>query len=249
MDQKGIVTVNEIGEQLNVSTMTVRRDLDELAEDKTIIRIHGGAQSRNYVKMTELSRVEKRALHVDAKNEIAKIVASMIEPGDTVYLGPGTTNELVAQHLEVADVRLITNSLPVFESFEDKTNRYTLQLIGGSYRARSGTFIGSLANEMLERLRFTKAFISVNGISGKSVSNASPEEGQTQRIALNNADQRYVVGDHSKLNKRDFYSFYDLDQIDGLITDSGASPTAIAECNQITKVITAPVIPDNKEEK
>jgi DeoR family lactose phosphotransferase system repressor len=238
VDRKGIITVSEICDNLGVSTMTVRRDLNELAEQNILVRIHGGAQSRQYSQMTELSRVEKRSLHVSAKTQIAKIVASLIDDGDTVYIGPGTTNELIAQFVSAADVRVITNSLPVFQTFQERSDRFQLELIGGTYRTRSGAFIGSLANEVLNRLRMDKAFVSVNGVEDNVISNANAEEGQTQSIALSNSGKRYVVGDHSKLNKRDFYGFYDLDQMNGLITDSGASSADVEKYRRFTQVLT-----------
>lgn len=235
---KGIVTVSEISKELNVSTMTVRRDLDELSNRQEIIRIHGGAQSINLKANAELSRMEKRKINVKAKQEIAQIIAGLIKPGDAVYLGPGTTIELVANYLKVDNVRIITNSLPVFLSFQDKADRYSLNLVGGSYRARSGAFIGNLANEVLERLKTNKAFISVNGIHQNDVSNANPEEGQTQQIAMNNAQFRYVVGDHSKLNHQDLYPFYRLNVTNGLITDSSISGDDLKNYEKFTKVIT-----------
>ena len=236
VDRKGIVTVNEIGESLGVSTMTVRRDLEELADQKELVRIHGGAQSTNFKPLTELSRNEKRSIH--EKRKIAATIAALIIPGDTIYIGPGTTNEMIAQYLKKPDVRIITNSLPVFQSFQDRADFFSLQLIGGRLRARSGAFIGSLANEMLAHLTTTKAFISVNGIADNHISNASPEEGQTQRIALDNAGMKLVVADHFKLNRQDFYSFYDLDQTDGLITDPGISRDDLQHYNTFTHVIT-----------
>ena len=243
VDRKGIVTVNEIGESLGVSTMTVRRDLEELADQKELVRIHGGAQSTNFKPLTELSRNEKRSIHVNEKRKIAATIAALIIPGDTIYIGPGTTNEMIAQYLKKPDVRIITNSLPVFQSFQDRADFFSLQLIGGRLRARSGAFIGSLANEMLAHLTTTKAFISVNGIADNHISNASPEEGQTQRIALDNAGMKLVVADHFKLNRQDFYSFYDLDQTDGLITDPGISRDDLQHYNTFTHVIT---IKENK---
>lgn len=236
--REGIVTVSEISKTLKVSTMTVRRDLDELSSRHEIVRIHGGAQSLHFKPATELSRIEKRQLNVKAKQEIAQIIASMIAPGDAIYLGPGTTIELVANYLKVADVRIITNSLPVFLSFQDKTEQFSLNLVGGTYRARSGAFIGNLANEVLERLKTNKAFISVNGIQQNDVSNANPEEGQTQQIAMNNAQFRYVVGDQSKLNHQDLYPFYRLNVTNGLITDSAISPADLENYQKYTKVIT-----------
>ena len=175
---------------------------------------------------------------MNEKRKIAATIAALIIPGDTIYIGPGTTNEMIAQYLKKPDVRIITNSLPVFQSFQDRADFFSLQLIGGRLRARSGAFIGSLANEMLAHLTTTKAFISVNGIADNHISNASPEEGQTQRIALDNAGMKLVVADHFKLNRQDFYSFYDLDQTDGLITDPGISRDDLQHYNTFPHVIT-----------
>lgn len=138
VDHKGIVTVNEIGESLGVSTMTVRRDLEELAERNELVRIHGGAQSTHFKPLTELSRNEKRSIHVNEKRKIAATIADIITSGDTIYIGPGTTNELIAQYLKKPDVRIITNSLPVFQSFQDRADYFSLKLIGGQLRERSG---------------------------------------------------------------------------------------------------------------
>ena len=137
VDRKGIVTVNEIGESLGVSTMTVRRDLEELAERNELVRIHGGAQSTHFKPLTELSRNEKRSIHVNEKRKIAATIADIITSGDTIYIGPGTTNELIAQYLKKPDVRIITNSLPVFQSFQDRADYFSLKLIGGQLREAS----------------------------------------------------------------------------------------------------------------
>ena len=99
---------------------------------------------------------------------------------------------------------------------------------------------------MLAHLTTTKAFISVNGIADNHISNASPEEGQTQRIALNNAGMKFVAADHFKLNRQDFHSFYDLDQTDGLITDPGISADDRQHYNTYTHVITDKTKKENR---
>ncbi|WP_125705837.1 DeoR/GlpR family DNA-binding transcription regulator [Lacticaseibacillus daqingensis] len=238
VDDKGIMTVNEIGDSLGVSTMTVRRDLDELAEEHALVRIHGGAQSMRYRQSAEIARLERRALNVAEKNEVAKIAAGLVHSGDTIYIGPGTTNELIATYLNLSDVRVVTNSLPVFQSFQDRSAQFALQLIGGTYQAHSGAFIGSLANEVILRLRTDLAFINVNGIDGNAITNASPDEGQTQRIAFDNAKARYVLADLTKLNHRDFYTFYALDQTTALITNAAINATDRAAYGQFTQVLT-----------
>jgi len=240
VDRKGIVTVNEIGQELNVSTMTVRRDLAELAEKNAVIRVHGGAQSPRLAQnqAQELSRLEKRELHVDEKRQVAASAAALIEEGDTVFIGPGTTNEFIADYLMLPDLRIVTNSLPVFDSFKSKADRYELCLVGGAYRERSGAFIGNLAVEMLEKLRTTKAFVSANGVCDNIVSNANADEGQVQRLALNNSRKRYIVADHTKLDTEDFYGFYNLADVDGLITDKGIDEDQQSDYAKLTQVIT-----------
>ncbi len=241
VDRKGIITVNEIGAELNVSTMTVRRDLAELAEKNAVIRVHGGAQSPRLAQNQdqELSRLEKRDLHVDEKRQIAAIAASLVDPGDTIFIGPGTTNEFIADYLTQSELRLVTNSLPVFESFKSKADRYELCFVGGTYRERSGAFIGNLAIETLDKLRMTKAFVSANGVCDSTVSNANADEGQIQRLALNNARHRYILADHTKLDTEDFYGFYNLADVDGLVTDEGIEDDQLSDYGKLTHVITS----------
>ena len=242
VEKKGIVTVSEIEQTLGVSKMTVRRDLDELADNHSLIRIHGGAQSKHYVKTTELSRLERRDINVAEKQHIATIIASLIVPGDTVFIGPGTTNEMLANVLTVNDVNIITNSLPVFESFQTHAERTKLQLIGGHYHARTGAFIGSITTEMLERLRPTKAFISVSGLDGDAVMDENVDEGQALAVVLDHASARYIVSDHTKLNRPAFYRFYDLSQCDALITDDDIPESELARYAALTTVISTPIV-------
>ena len=83
-----------------------------------------------------------------------------------------------------------------------------------------------------------KAFVGVNGINGNSIMNANSDEGQTQSIALDQSQQKFVVADHSKLDRNDFYTFYHLDKVDGLITDQGGEKQVLDRYQKITHVYT-----------
>lgn len=172
---------------LGVSTKSVRRDLEELSVRKVLVRIHGGAQRLHFKPLTECSRKVKRSIHVNEKRKIAALMSVIITSGEQFYIGPGTTKVQLSQTLKKPVVRIITNSLPVFQSFQDRADTFSLKQFGGQLRERSGAFIGSCAKVMLAHLTTTKAFISVNGIAVNHISNASPEEGQTQRMSCNNA--------------------------------------------------------------
>lgn len=242
VEHRGSASVAELSRRLACSTMTIRRDLVTLAAANRLVRVHGGAQSFSYQEGSELSRSQKRNLHVREKKQIAQISASLIRPGDTVYIGPGTTNELIADYLPIMpDLRIITSSLPVFQSLQDKAAQISLQLIGGEYRAKTGVFIGSLVFEMLRRLHTDKAIISVNSLNGNAMANANPDEGELMRVALENATKRYAVLDHTKLDKHDFYTFYSLADCDALITDPWVSQKDRQEYSRYTRIVTDPV--------
>ncbi len=235
LNEKGIVKVSEITEILNVTEMTVRRDLQDLENKGLLKRIHGGAQLNNLIK-EELSHLEKKSINIEEKKEIAKKIASKIEDGDSVFLGPGTTIELVYEYINANYLKIVTNSIHVFNKFINDS-RYELILIGGSYRNRTGAFVGSIANDTLSRMNIKKAFIGVNGIYNNAISNSNEDEGMIQATVLNNSLEKYIVSDSSKLNKRDFYEFYKLEDVTAIITDTNISKENIDKYSKYTEII------------
>ncbi|MDN6194382.1 MAG: DeoR/GlpR family DNA-binding transcription regulator, partial [Alkalibacterium sp.] len=236
VNKNGTVKTADLIKKLNVSDMTVRRDLDELAQSGKIIRLHGGAQSVQSSIVYEASHVEKRTLHIEEKREIAQVAAAEIQNGETIFIGPGTTLELIASYIQVDYLRVVTNSLPVFENFQKERPHIEIVLTGGTFRERSGAFVGELTNGTIEKLKFNRAFVGVNGIRNESVMTADTEEGQTQKKALNNAQITYILTDHHKMNKDDFYQFYSLYDIDYLITNQELTSESVAHYQQYTNI-------------
>src|SRR5690625_4023895 len=225
LDKSNIMKVSDLVKELDVTDMTIRRDLQELEDQELLIRIHGGARKldNGSLPFLELSHREKRNINPDAKNEIAKLIANNIDDHETVFLGSGSTIELVYNHLDLNFAKIITNSIHVFNQFK-YDDRFELILTGGVYRSKTGSFTGTIANDFMETIYVEKAFISVNAINDNKVVNANEDEGVIQRIVLNNAREKYLVADSLKFNKLDFYQFYDLNIADYLVTDSKLSP-------------------------
>lgn len=223
VDERGTVSVREVSDLLSVSEMTIRRDLEELSSAGRVVRVHGGARrmssARGLSVPREFSHAEKQQIHRTEKLHIARIAASVIDEGDTVFLGVGTTIEDIARILPAMRLRVITNSLPVFNLLEDR-NDFDLWLVGGMYRPRTGAFVGPIAETAVSSLGIDKAFIGANGILDGSISTSNTEEGSIQALVFDKADSRYLVADSSKLGRRDFYCFYDLADLDALITDN-----------------------------
>lgn len=230
------VTVDELAQALKVSDMTIRRDLNELHKANKILRIHGGAQLLSDQIRTEKSYQQKREIHSKEKYEVAKRACNLIHENDSIYVGPGTTLELLVANLKVKHLRIVTNSLPVFEATKDNMNDYELIMVGGSYRRISGAFVGALANNELKTMSFSVGFVGVNGIKDTSLTTANLEEGQTEGIGLDRSQIKFVVADYTKLDHSDFHQFYDLRNVDGLITNHGIEPELEKHYSQFTTI-------------
>ena len=240
VDKRNTITTVELAGALAVSEMTVRRDLADLAHMGRVVRVHGGARSilgaRGTAIPRELTHHEKVNAHEREKAQVASAALAYIDEGSTIFLGTGTTVELLARLLPLIRLRVITNSLPVVGAL---CNREGIDLccIGGTYRPSTGAFVGAIAEDVLSHLGIDAAFIGLNGIFDHTASTSNTQEGRLQRIALDRANLRYLLADCSKLHRRDFCGFYDLVNVDALMTDRLINPEQEAEITQYTKVV------------
>jgi DeoR family lactose phosphotransferase system repressor len=180
IDEMNTVTTGEIAEKLSVSEMTVRRDLAELSDDGRVVRVHGGARSIAGVRGTaiprELTHREKGNAHGHEKAQIAAEALAYIDEGSTIFLGTGTTVEMLARVLPLMHLRVITNSLPVIDALCNREG-IDLYVVGGAYRASTGAFVGPLAEQAIATLGIDTAFIGLNGIFEHVVSTSNTPKG------------------------------------------------------------------------
>ncbi|CAM4059895.1 DeoR family transcriptional regulator [Streptococcus penaeicida] len=238
VNASGIITVNEIIRDLQVSDMTARRDLDELEKLGKLVRIHGGAQSISFPSKVEKSNTEKLSVQTKEKKEIAEAASSLVNDGETIFIGPGTTLEFFAEKLINRQVRVITNSLPVFSILKNSTS-IDLILIGGEYREITGAFVSSITNQTISSLKFSKAFISCNAINGNDIATYNEAEGVIQKLALDNAFEKFVLVDSQKFDSYDFSVFYQLEQINQVITDTTIDSKVLENYRKYTEISVA----------
>ena len=223
VNQNGIITIKEIMDELGVSDMTARRDLDELEKSGKLLRVHGGAQSLSFSMDHELSHIEKSSVQ--------------ISEGESIFLGPGTTIQFLAEQLTGRNIRVITNSLAVFNILVNHAPTEVI-LTGGDYRDNTNTFVGPITNLVLGKLKYNKSFISCNGIYNSSITTYSLEEGESQQIALDNSKNKYLLADNKKFNRADFYIYYDLFNFDTLITDNTIDDEVLSHYKQYVQIMT-----------
>ncbi|MFH9610560.1 DeoR/GlpR family DNA-binding transcription regulator [Streptomyces sp. NPDC017448] len=241
--RRGGVRVNELTRTLNVSDMTIRRDLDALARQGVIEKVHGGAVPVVEASTHEPGFEAKSALEQSAKEEIARAAAALAAPGSAIALSGGTTTFALARRLlEVPDLTVVTNSVRVADVFHDarcpaggggaRPGAATVVLTGG-VRTPSDSLVGPVADRAIDSLHFDVLFLGVHGISSEAgLSTPNLAEAETNRRLVRAARRIVVVADHTKWGTVGLSSFASLEEVDTFVTDSGLTPELRAEIGE-----------------
>ncbi|MFE5614802.1 DeoR/GlpR family DNA-binding transcription regulator [Streptomyces sp. NPDC056470] len=259
--RRGGVRVNELTRRLNVSDMTIRRDLDALARQGVVEKVHGGAVPLVETSSHEPGFEAKSALELGAKEEIARTAARMVAPGSAIALSGGTTTFALAQHLlEVPDLTVVTNSVRVADVFHaaqpvgaageaGRPGAATVVLTGGM-RTPSDALVGPVADQAIRSLHFDVLFLGVHGISVEAgLSTPNLAEAETNRRLMRSARRVVVVADHTKWGTVGLSSFARLDEVGTLVTDAGLSPQTRAEmAEHLPDLVVAGEDPDEHED-
>jgi DeoR/GlpR family transcriptional regulator of sugar metabolism len=215
------ISLPELAEELEVSESTVRRDVEQLEEQGTARRIHGGVLYAG--ASPKLPYYEDRqSTSWDQKREIAKRAVELIEDGDTLLLDGGSTTYEVARLLVGRRLHVVTNSLPVTNLFASDTNS-DLVMVGGNICPRTGVALGPIADKMIASLRVRKTILSVAAVHDEGFFNNNMLLAETERAMMKAADRVIVVVDSSKFGRQSLVRLCDLDAVHTLVVDHGIS--------------------------
>lgn len=235
LKENDIIQVSQMTDLLDVTDMTIRRDLKELEDKNLLVRIHGGASKIEKARSREFSNEEKLLQNKDLKVEIAKKISEIMVPDQNIFLGAGSTIEYVSEFIGDKKLNIFTNSLYLFRKLVFLEN-VNIKLIGGEFRKVTGAFVGALSLDVVSKMRFNQAFIGVNGINKGKAYTYSPEEGILQKMILDNSFDRYLVADSSKIGFEDLYHFYNIEDAK-FITDSKITSKQKEEIEKYTELI------------
>jgi DeoR family transcriptional regulator of aga operon len=231
------LTVEEAAARLAVSTATIRRDFDDLAEQQLLVRTRGGAMVSRVTY--ELPLRYKSATRADEKRRIGAAAAELEPPHSLVGLNGGTTTTEVARALatrpsalhESADgsaMTIVTNAVNIAHELIVRPE-VKVVLTGGVARYRSYELVGSLATLVLKELFLDVTILGVNGLSAVDGASAENEsEADINMLLVERARSVIVVADSSKLGHRAFARICPTEAIGWLVTDSGATDEQIA---------------------
>lgn len=224
----GFVSIKELSKRLEVSEMTVRRDLRELSKENIVTLIPGGAVlKRNSPIDTDEDKYLIQAaesLMLEEKIKISRKAASLIEPNDVIVIDTGSTTENIPKFIpENMPLTVICYALNIlFNVYENKN--WKLIFPGGYFHGDTLMLESPEGIEMIKRIRANKAFISAAGVSEKlGVTCATAYEKETKRAVIESSDKKILLVDSTKFGKIKISHFADLTDFDIVITDSGIS--------------------------
>ena len=216
-----VVKTSELSEAFSVSTMTIRNDLNALAEEGQLVRIHGGAIARQWLT-AEPSYEDKANVNRLEKEAIGRRAAGLVEEGMAVFIGNGTTTMQIIKHLPPdRRFRVFTNALN--HALEvNRLPQAEVFVLGGYLREVSLAMVGRLAHQALKGIFFDLAFLGTNGISLEhGLTIPSLEEAETAAEIITHSQRTIVVTDHTKFGTVAHGKIADVSEIDAIITDAG----------------------------
>jgi DeoR/GlpR family transcriptional regulator of sugar metabolism len=220
--REGGARVADLVERLGVSDMTVRRDIQVLAQRGLVARVHGGAAAvSDQFTADEPDFNVKSALQPTEKRAIARAAADLVEPGSSVALSAGSTTYAVAHALcDVPRLTVITNSLPVADVLHSSAPPDMSVVLIGGVRTRSNALVGPVALAVLGDLHVDWLFLGVHGMDLRAgLTSPNMSEAETDRAMIASAHRLVVVADHSKWSVVGLAAIAPISEIDILVTD------------------------------
>jgi DeoR family deoxyribose operon repressor len=224
----GFSSIKELSKKLEVSEMTIRRDLRELSKSNIVTLIPGGAILK---KNPPMDKNEEKyliqaaeSLRLEEKIKISRKAASLIEPNDVIVIDTGSTTEnlpkFIAENMPLTVICYALNIL--FNVYENKN--WKLIFPGGYFHGDTLMLESPEGIEMIKRIRVNKSFISAAGVSEKlGVTCATAYEKETKRAVIESSDKKILLVDSTKFGKIKISHFADLTDFDIIITDTGIS--------------------------
>lgn len=227
VQKDGFVSTEYLVEQFQVSPQTIRRDLNELANENKIRRHHGGATTPQSSVNTAYNTRKIMQLH--EKERIAKALVKHIPNGSTLFIDIGTTPESVAKELvkEHKDLRIVTNNINAATILMGNDD-FKVILAGGEVRNKDAGIVGEATLDFVKQFRLDFGILGISGIDyDGSLLDFDYHEVRVKKAIIENSRNVYLAVDHTKFGRNAMVKLGNISELDMLITDQ-VIPEAIA---------------------
>jgi DeoR family transcriptional regulator of aga operon/DeoR family fructose operon transcriptional repressor len=222
VEERGRARVSDLAGALDVSAVTIRKDLHVLETEGRVVRAHGGALAPSRSRPERAFEVRER-LQRDEKERIGATAAAMVVDGEAIALDASTTALAMARHLKArggwVHLTVLTNGLRIASELAGHRG-ITVALPGGFVRWEAMSVVGPLGGGLLEKVNIQKAFMGASGITLETgLSDATEEEAQIKRLIVAAASEVVALVDHTKWGRAAFATFCPTDRLTAIVTD------------------------------
>jgi len=224
--EKGIVSISDLTDCMNVSHMTIRRDLQKLEEQGAVVLVSGGAQSAIRIAH-EPSHQTKTELATPQKAAIGKLATSLIQPDSCIYLDAGTTTLAIAQQLTGMDkLTVVTNDFVIVDYLMNHSS-CTIIHTGGAVCRENRSCVGEAAATLLRGLMIDQAFISASSWGLRGISTPAEDKVTVKRAVAEVSRSKVLVCDATKYGQVATWLALPLSEFDHIVTDDGLPESAV----------------------
>jgi len=219
VQKQGYVSTEELVEKFNVSPQTIRRDLNELADDNKIRRYHGGATIP--LSSENTSYTTRKSMNFNEKDVIAEELVKHIPDGATLFIDIGTTPEAVARALNTShkQLRVVTNNINV-ASILLPNPEFKVILAGGEVRNRDGGIVGEATLDFVKQFRLDFGILGISGIDfDGSLLDFDYHEVRVKQAIIENSRSVFLAVDHTKFGRNAMVKLGNISQLHMLFTN------------------------------
>lgn len=225
------ITVNELSEMLDVSSVTVRGDLNFLSDEGRIVRVHGGAAVAKPGMKYEVTFAARQRHRAAEKHALAKLAATLVDTTDSIFLDSSTTSLAVGLAIKsspnIANVTILTTGIWTAIAIMDSPHIHTI-ITGGSLGGNSGSLNGPITRQMLSKYNINKAFVGALGLTIKDgLTDNDPLEIELKQTIVDNAKEVIAVVDGSKFGQVGLASYAEVHQLTHIVTEESAPQDVI----------------------
>ncbi|KAB2332778.1 DeoR/GlpR family DNA-binding transcription regulator [Bacillus mesophilum] len=233
----GEVNSKDLAEELNVSLMTINRDLKELAKNGEVELVYGGAIYKK-ADLSEYPMAIKKEVNAYGKTLIGKYCKSIVSPYSSVFIETGTTTLAVAHEIfDIQNCSFYSNSLMVHTTLS-KYENISLYSVPGQYRELSQGFLGVQTIDYIRNFQFDIVFVGTEGITlNTGVTLPDEMDAYTKKSLINQTKKLVLVADKTKFGITHLYKMCDIKDFDLIVTDLPSSNKIFKEISQVTNIV------------
>ena len=233
VNQSGSISFVQLKSKIpKISEMTLRTDLKALDEAKRIVRVHGGAKSVDVVIGTDDMLSRRSVRNIEAKQLITQKALQLVRKDTTIFLDSGSTTTMLASMMPDQSNLIYTNSLTCAVEL-CKLEKPAVHILGGTMNRYSMSICGIHAIQDVLRINFNQVFMGVTSYCEQTGFNCGvDEEAVLKRTVMNQAEQKIVLMDSSKVGVKNTYAICSLADVDVIISDGNLPEDFLEECRK-----------------